>query len=366
MYPYVVWDSRAFQLGTETLSCEPKLESLLVSKTNQSNILSVSSRALLDASVRRGGNVEELLEIADLQRWEVYDPKRWLLDEKVVSLWMATLERSTDPFLVLHAAAELPLGSYDVIDNLALCSSTIGQGVESIARFFGLMKKTVLLKVEKGEQLITVRFKTLTDPTGGPRPMAEYALAAIVARSRSAWGRRFYPHSVSFAGPPIGTGFEYRQLFGCPVEFHSDRTQLVFEREVWETPVGGGNKIRYAMLERRAKNLLKNRRPDDWFTDRVRDVVGDMFLERRLDLPSVAKRLSMSPRTLQRRLGEAGYSFGILLCEMRLELAQRYLHWDIPLSHVALQLGYSEQSAFTRAFKKWTGSTPAEYRRRVM
>ena len=338
----------------------------MVSKTSESNILSVSSRALLDASVRRGGNVDEVLEIADLKRWEVYDPKRWLSDEKVVSLWMATLERSRDPFLVLHAAAELPLGSYDVVDDLAICSSTIGEGIGSIARFFGLMKKSVLLKVEEGELIVTVRFKTLTDPTGGPRPMAEYALAAIVARSRSAWGNRFHPRSVSFAGPPIGTGYEYRQLFGCPVEFFSDRTELVFDREVWDTPTNVGNKARYAMLERRAQNLLENRRPDDRFTDRVRDVVGDMFLDKQLDLPSVAKRLSMSPRTLQRRLGEAGYSFGILLCEMRLELAQRYLHWDVPLSHVALHLGYSEQSAFTRAFKKWTGSTPAEYRRRVM
>src|SRR5688572_4061308 len=102
-------------------------------------VLTVSSRALLDACVRLGIDVEAMLAAAQLDRSTVYDADARIPGEKVVALWREAYERSGDPHLALHAAEALPFGAYKVIDFLAGSSTSVGEGLTRVARYFPLI-----------------------------------------------------------------------------------------------------------------------------------------------------------------------------------------------------------------------------------
>jgi AraC-like DNA-binding protein len=121
------------------------------------------------------------------------------------------------------------------------------------------------------------------------------------------------------------------------------------------------------VIERHAESLLAGRpNPVASTPERVRQLFASALGEGEVGLSSIAQKLKMSERSLQRRLADEGVSFDSLLDEVCRELAQRYLaDPKIAVSEVAYLLGYSEPSPFHRAFKRWTGKTPAELRRRA-
>jgi AraC-like DNA-binding protein len=138
----------------------------------------------------------------------------------------------------------------------------------------------------------------------------------------------------------------------------------VIAREVWDSPRIGADTMLFSVLDRHAKALLDQQPADNTIVGRVRVTIGAELRGGDPRLESVAKQLAMSPRTLQRRLSEHGAIFNDMLDTMRSGAAKSYLaQRDIAATEIAYLLGFAEQSSFNRAFKRWTGQTPGEFRR---
>lgn len=168
---------------------------------------------------------------------------------------------------------------------------------------------------------------------------------------------------VEFSHPrPADTG-EHERIFECPVRFGADACQLVIARDVWDTPCPGRDPALFSLLDVHARTLLDQLASPD-VVGRVREAIEAELRGGNPKIESVARRLAMSPRTLQRRLRDQGVLFNDLLDAMRFRAAKSYLaQRDIASREVAYLLGFAEQSSFNRAFKRWSGQTPVEFRR---
>ncbi len=326
----------------------------------------MSSRALLDACARLGLDTGQILQAARLDRVTLQDPDARIPVEQVEALWQKAYELSNDPDLALHAIEVLPFGAYRVIDFLASSAPTIGAALAKISDYFPLINGLVRLPYAVGEGHVTFAVEAPSRPSTITRPYAEYTLAAVFLRTRPATSQPFRLMRVEFSHPRPADISEHERLFECPVRFGAGTCQMVIARDVWDTPRTGGDPTLFSILDTHARMLLDQLPSPADIVGRVREAIEAELCGGSPKLESVARRLAMSPRTLQRRLGDRGVLFNDVLDAMRFRAAKSYLaRGDIAGAEVAYLLGFAEQSSFNHAFKRWSGQTPTEYRRRA-
>jgi AraC-like DNA-binding protein len=330
-------------------------------------VLSVASRAIIDAYGELGLEVEALLREVGLDRQTLSDPDARIPTEQADRLWQLAYAVSRDPLLALRSAEALPFGSYRVLDFVAAHAPTVGDGLAAIARYFPLVDGRVAIQVDLRADPVVIRFDS--DPPGLelPPPAQEYTLAAIVLRSREGTGVDWAPARVDFTYPEPGYRSEHDRLLRGRVRFRQPQVTLRVSRAVWDTPSKGSNEALHQVLEQHAAMLLE-RIPEgtEKFDALVRRTVAGQLSGGAPTIKVVADKLGMGTKTLQRRLKAEEVTFAELLDEVRLEWARLYLSDPgIALAEISWLLGFSEQSAFSRAFKRGTGRSPTAWRSEV-
>jgi AraC-like DNA-binding protein len=321
---------------------------------------------MLDACARLGLDTGQILHAARLDTATLQDPDARIPIEQVEALWQKAYEVSNDPNLALHAIEVLPFGAYRVIDFLASHAPTIGAALAKVSDYFPLIHGVVRLPYAVGDRHVTFGVEAPSRPSTITRPIAEYTLAAVFLRLRSATNEPFRLMRVEFSHPRPADISEHERIFECPVRFGADTCQLVIARDVWDSPRTGSNPALFSVLDTHARMLLGQLPSPIDIVGRVREAIEAELRGGIPKLETIAKRLAMSPRTLQRRLRDQGVLFNDVLDAMRFRAAKSYLaQGDIAASEVAYLLGFSEQSSFNRAFKRWSGQTPTDYRRRT-
>jgi AraC-like DNA-binding protein len=190
----------------------------------------------------------------------------------------------------------------------------------------------------------------------------ECALAAVTTMMRRSTGAELTPREVTFRHTAPPDDGPHRSFFGCPVRFDADRNAIELDRATLATPTlladEGLSEYLLAQLDE-----LRSRASDRSIVDDVRGAVADSLPDGQPSKTQVARRLGMSERTLHRRLAEQGESFQTIATQARRDAAESLLRSDTHnLAEVAYLTGFSDQAAFTRAFKRWTSHTPAAYR----
>jgi AraC-like DNA-binding protein len=331
--------------------------------TRSGTVLTVSSRAMVAACERLGLDAEVLLHAAGISRETLEDPDARLEASKVSALWTKAYELSGDPVLSLHAAEACPIGAYKVIDYMAANAGTVGEAFRYASRYFGLINTAISLPIDETGDPVTFEVVDGSGPAGVSRPYAEYCFAAFVLHIRAGTGVDFPVRRVTFVHPSPPDTTEHERVFGCPVQFEAEHTRMSVDRAAWETPGTGAHPGVLKVLADHADLLLQKlpRGPD--LVERTRRAIGERLRGGDSSLESVARELGTSARSLQRHLGELGYTYNVLADEMRAATARLYLQQpDIAISEVAYLLGFADPSTFNRAFKRWTGSTPARAR----
>ena len=198
----------------------------------------------------------------------------------------------------------------------------------------------------------------------GMRLSNEQTIVAITQISREVSRRPFSPLGVYFKHPAPGDLSEHERYFGCPVHCGADRDALEVAEEQLATPNRLGDPGLSDFFEAHLEKDLAQLSDDRGLEHRVRIHISQALSDGAPNVAQIAERLGMSGRTLQRRLADQNCAFQALVDEARQDLAERLLRrTDYALAEVAFLTGFSEQSAFTRAFKRWSGRTPAHYRK---
>lgn len=328
-------------------------------------VATTSSRALLAACARLELDVAALLAEAGLTAAQVDDPDGRLPGPAVAALWRGALQRSGDPELGLRVALAVPFGAYRVIDFLAASAATVGEGLVRVARYFPLVNSALSWEVveEPGAMRMALTHPSIAG--GLPRPYAEYAVAVTILHCRRASGFDWPLREVGFAfeAPPSSAAHE--RAFGCAVRFGQPRSEFALARATWDQPAQAPSSSLLRTLEEHADQMIASLRRDRVLSAQVARLIAEELQGGDPSLARVARRMAMSARTLQRRLELEQTTFADVLDQTRRHFAQAYLKEpNLALTEIAYLLGFSEQSAFTRAFQRWYGTAPSQYRNR--
>ncbi len=316
---------------------------------------------MLDVCEQRGVDTGWILADIGLDRNDLANPGARIPSEVTAALWRAAYARSGNPALALHAAQIVPFGAYRVVDYVAAAAPTIGSAFHQVAACFPLINPTAALAIEYRDEGVWVRL-VLTQPL--PRAYVEYALVAVYWRVRIATKVQFAPAAVEFALPAVASDTDHVRTFECPVRFGATSSRFLVRREIWDTPTPAGDVELMTVLGAHAQRLLD--RPAGARPQGLADVRAAICEQLRVNdasLAAVARRLATSTRALQRRLLQSGVRYTALLDETRATAARTYLlQPGRSVGEVASLLGFTQLSSFTRAFRRWTGGAPNDYR----
>lgn len=290
------------------------------------------------------------------------------LDQRVsmagyVALWRIAAPRFSNGSLGLTVGAGFEFEHANLLVHMLAHASTIGEAVQRADRYRDLDHEMLLplLALEGGDAIL---HRALPPALGGMGAMGEVIVATWVKCLSLYAGVAFQPREVWFqhAAPPDLR--RYDDVFSCRVRFEMPELRLIVDPEELERPLRLANPRVLEYLEAQARSQHDNLPHESGLVDRVRGLLAEELRGGHLSQEHVARRLALSPRTLQRRLREEGAAFNDLLEAQRRVLCERYLRDpSLSVQEIAFLLGYNERSSFYRAFRRWTGRTPQELRK---
>lgn len=269
-----------------------------------------------------------------------------------------------DPFVGLHAAERVTRGTYGLTEFITRSSLDLREALEGFARYSRLLNDHFFVRLESRGEDLAVEQSYLALGGDPGRHQSEFTLAVVVAMGRQVLQRAWSPPQVWFSHPRPADVAELERFFGTKaLGFDARANGFLATAEALAWPIPGADPALRRVLQVQAdRELVETPVPDD-VGEQVRRAIRAELEKGSPRLSSVAGRLHLSVRTLQRRLADAGLSFGDLADEVRSAAAKALIAQpQVPLAEVAFRLGYTSFGAFIRAFKGWTGRTPGEYR----
>ncbi len=303
-------------------------------------------QALVRAMTARGlGSLDELMSSGQL-------PDVW--PEAVATF---------PPFSTLLAGAAVPLGAFAVVDYLAASCASMAEGIERLGRYLRIIRNGISFDIRAGTTEARIDF---LDERADDTFFDEWTIGVTVQRFRASTGIPFDVREARFRSAPKGADTSKARAFlGCDPVLGAKVGGFSVGIDVWNAPLILSNEPMRQSLEAHAERLLHESMAENAETRlRVRRAAMEELRGGDPSIQCVAKKLKMTPRTLQRRLSDEGASYQTVLDELRASLADRYLEVEgLSVTEVAFLLGYAEASSFARAYRRWTGKSPVRARR---
>ena len=273
--------------------------------------------------------------------------------------------RMRGPRVGIEAARSLDRGAFAVVEYLMRTSTDLSHALDQLMRYERLLGSSPIFTMERDTVLQLRRVRDYEPDDVVEAAIAEFALGSVMVIGGTATAEPWHPTLVQFTHPAQGDTRPYEELFRCPVEFKAEHTELMIARGVLDTPMAEADSRLHSLLLECGRSLIGDVEHYAEVSFDVRQHIADLLPRGQLTLRAVAERLRMSTRTLQHRLRAEGASFSELVDGVRTTLAQRYLvERRLSVPDIAALLGYGDASAFHRAFKRWTGLTPRQFRAR--
>jgi AraC-like DNA-binding protein len=324
-------------------------------KQREPTLWSIALKGALDAFTAIGLDRGRICAEAGIDPALIDDPDARVPISLSARIWPAAAKQWDAPGLGLWAGGALQFGKLEALDYAFATARTLAEGLQRLEKYWQL--------VTGGATGMRADAHGTVELLGYGQPdLRDYGLAAVVLRLGIF---SVTPLLVTVAGPARAAPREYVARLGCPVELDARKTTIALAPAALSQPLaqrfpGLRTSVDHA-LDLLLDRALASRDP----LAEVRREVMTLLGPSEPTLEAVAARLHVSPRQLQRRLAEGGSSFSALVADARRALAELYLErGTMNVTEVAYLLGYSEPSAFSRAFKRWTGVAPENYRRR--
>jgi AraC-like DNA-binding protein len=305
---------------------------------------------------------ERTLERYGLTLEDMSLPEARIDHEMLVEIIEIALEVTQDPELGLHGALLLGTNIFHVVDYLGRTASTVLEALEKVADYTRLLHDGfhIRLRRQNSQGILELSFD---EGLRYPPALMEFSMACLFLAGYRMGLPRF-ESQVFFEHPAPSNLKTYAQVFRVPVHFNAPGNYALLPPSVFEVRMPEANPELCAVMESHAQGLMERFPQTSAVTEQTRRLIAAELRAGSPTLLRVAEQLHLSPRTLRRRLLEDGTTFHRLLDELRRDLTlERLARQNFETEETALALGFSDASAFRRAFKRWTGQSLSDHRR---
>jgi len=316
--------------------------------------------------LRRAGHaLDGPLKEVGLSRTDVASP-----DERIpYAAFMRLIEQAA--MLLAEPGYGLKLGaSHDVRDNgllgfIAVNSATLRDALANVERYISVTNEGTDAILELAGPVSALRFRDADPALRGLRQNSERVSAQFVKGARELTRAKATPLRVEFIHGRPNERIDYEGILGCPVRFRAEWDAVIFSEETVRLPVIGADNRLLRTLEAACRRIVGPRPRKEDLVHSVRQHVVQQLAKGAPAFDDVARHFNMSSKTLERRLGERKASYREIVDGIRCDLAKHYLaDTELRLHQIAYTLGYSEPGPLVRAFRRWTDSTPMQYRQK--
>ncbi|HTN69838.1 MAG TPA: AraC family transcriptional regulator [Methylomirabilota bacterium] len=325
-----------------------------------------AATGLLEAISAAGANADEILQGLGLSRSVFSQPEGFIPSSSFAQLLEEAARSTGDNCFGLHFGEQYNPKNIGPLVYAVLNSPTIGAALVNAERYLHVYNQAEKWSFTVQGNRGYVSFLLADLGVDSLRQSYEHGMAIVLNTVRMMVGSQWSPEEVQFAHEAPAQTSEHIRVFRCPVVFGCESNAMVIEHDFLERQVPAADKRLYRIVRGYLEHVWSEMPREESLVSSVRKGVAESLKDGDPNLTLVARKMAMSPRTLQRRLKEYGVEFKKLVDDTRRRCAIDYLRdRKNTLTGIAFLLGYSELSAFNRAFKRWTGSTPLDYRRGI-
>jgi AraC-like DNA-binding protein len=311
-------------------------------------------------------SVDVLLEKAGLTQEQINDPNSQLSLSQFDNVLEVMKEASKDPALGLHHGLTLQLNSLQRLGTLLATSSTLQQVFDHYAKYKDLVSPHIAFSLEQNGGYTHICYIDRLE-NNNKAIYAEIAMTSLLTIARSLSSRdHFIISEAHFRHAEPSYADEYKRIFKAPVIFSSKQTKIVVNTKILEKPLLGALPEANRKIELEARAQLMQLHQSQKVSRQIIQYLEENLGQTPISIQDVADHLKMTPRTLQRRLRDEDTSYVLLREKVRFRFAQNYLKDDsMNMDSIADLLGFSESTNFYHAFKRWSGVSPGEFRKRL-
>lgn len=318
---------------------------------------------VLAAGERAGVPRERLLAQAGMAPAELAR-ERWPIDH-ITRLWRAAVHCTQDAGFGLKAGALVGPGSFNVVSYLLQSAPSLRAAIGVVQQYQRLISDGGRFQVIAGAQAGWVVYHPRQGALAFSPHQIEAVLAAVVAFSRWVTGQPVRPLQVQFSQPRVGPLAGYREAFGCPVAFEQAFSGVLLDNALLDAPLPQADAQLARLHHQYAAQRLAVLHEGGALAQELRAWIAAVLPDRVPTRAEAAQALGLSERTLARRMQAQQLSFSALLDAVRREAAlQAVAQPGRALADIGQALGFAEPAVFWRAFKRWTGCTPLQWRAR--
>lgn len=319
---------------------------------------------IVDHARLRGLDVGAMLAESGLDEPTVRDVEGRIDVAGYVALWNAAVARSGDPAFAFQVASATSNETHNLLRFVCKTSANVLEAMQRASRYLAVITNASRWPLEmRGADGAIIGVERAGVVHATHRVLDEFTVAEIVSLGRTFTGDVFSPSRVCFTHDEPTHAQSYRAFFRVPVVFGHPRTEVHVDAAMLELPMRMADSAMSDFFTATIEALLEKTVATST-ADEVRRLIAEGLRGEAPALEDIARELGTSARTLRRRLADEGTTFHDLLDRTRFALAREHLtRGRLSLAEIAFFTGFSEASAFHRAFRRWSGSTPQAFAR---
>ena len=314
-----------------------------------------------------GVALEPLLKAADLTLQQMQDLRVRIPVRSQIKFLKAVADAMEDDYLGFHLAQQFDLKQVGLLYYVMASSDNLADALMRGARYSSLINEGISPKCTIGSD-VSLMLSYVGVSRHLDQQQIEFWVTAILRVCRALTGLRLFPSRLRLAHLRKNPSAEFLEFFGDGVEFGASSDEIAFTSKTGELPVVGADSHLNSMLVKYCEEALSQQPTHQGsFRSTVENTIVPLLPHGRAHAAEVARRIGVSQTTFARRLASEQLTFTAVLENLRFELAKRYLAEEtLSISEIAWLLGYREVSAFSHAFKRWTGHTPRTARSQLV
>lgn len=306
-------------------------------------------------------NPRPLLEACGIDYHMLVNQEGITTFSQVSHLLDLSAELSQCPHFGLRLSQKQNLPIFGILGLLIEKSPDLRSALKESIHYFHLHTQGAVIEMEVAGDMALLKYRVLVN-LPSTKQVSDLSIGTMNNCLRLLNGRHWKARSIYLSHSSSEDSDTYRRILGAPVSFNHEFNAVVFDQQLLDTPLAEHNPTLQLLLKRSVEKESREIATD--IISKVRKMIHTLLPFGDCSLELVARQLAVSPRTLQYRLSEQGTTFKKLIDEVRIGIAQQQLQQSqIPFSQLCDLLGYSDQTAFSRAFKRWFGVSPREWQK---